>query len=202
MQQGIHVCYFSVEIRQRKTPHKTKHMVPSATPGIHQAPPGSCITTVYLIFLVFPSLSIFVFPFYGFPFSASIWLYVIFLFHSFSLTWTISLSEPLALSRKTSYPSPDRPGEEKRGNWRIVCQCYFFFFLLGKWNSFSFRRKAGAILVLMRNLYWLQMGPRRKNTGENLRRVSLCSRILTPYCWVQAQVGISPKVAKLFLSFL
>lgn len=60
------------------------------------------------------------------------------LFHSFSLTWTVSLSEPLALSRQTStllLRQTDREEgkkrEEKLEKERIVCQ-YHPFVLLGK----------------------------------------------------------------------
>ena len=43
------------------------------------------------------------------------------------------------------------------------------------WNAVFF-----FSFLLMRKLHWVQMGPGRNNTGENLRRITFCLRILTP----------------------
>lgn len=66
------------------------------------------------------------------------------LFHSVSLTWTVSLSEPLALSRQTSHPSAPTDREERGKKreqlekGRIVCQCHPFLLLFGKYKWFYF----------------------------------------------------------------
>lgn len=79
----------------------------------------------------------------------------------------------------------DRQRERKeRDKWekeRIVCQCHPFLLLLGE-GKFIFHLgwNINAAPAVMRKLYLRQMGPERNNTGENLRGVFLCSRILTP----------------------
>lgn len=86
---------------------------------------------------VLSCLCIFIFPSLRLSFSPSFWFYA-FLFHSSSLTWTVSLSEPLALSRQTSHPSAPtdrKSGKKEKEKWekgRIVCQCHPFLLLLGK----------------------------------------------------------------------
>lgn len=78
----------------------------------------------------------------------------------------------------------DRQREgEKEKNERKEGLCVSVIPFSSSWengNSFTFSWDTNAVLVLMRELYWVQMGPGRNKTGENLRGVSLCSRILTP----------------------
>lgn len=85
----------------------------------------------------------------------------------------ISLSEPLALSRQASHPSA-LTEREKRAEGRIVWRCHPFL------HCFSLNWNTDVVPVLIRKLYSRQLGPRKNNTRENLRGVSLCLRILTP----------------------
>lgn len=81
-----------------------------------------CIRASKLQYYTSPSLTfhswlcILIFSSTSFP-STSFWFYAS-LFHIFALTWTVSLSEPLALSRQTSHPSAltgrGRGGKRKR----------------------------------------------------------------------------------------
>lgn len=141
-----------------------------------------------LTFLSLSCLCIFIFPSLRLAFSPSFWFYVF-------LSFTASLSDLNHIvvrapgAEQTDIPPfcSDRQregkGEKKEKNERKEGLCVSVIPFSSSWengNSFTFSWDTDAVSVLMRKLYWVQMGPVRNTTGENLRGVSLYSRILTP----------------------
>lgn len=135
----------------------------------------------------FSCLCILIFSSPRLSFSPSFWFYA---FLSFTASlwpepyhcqspWRWADRHPTLLLRQT-----ERGGKERKRKMRERKDCVSVSSLSppsGRMEiRFSLSWNTDVVPALMRKLYLRQMGPGRNNTGENLRGVSLCSRILTP----------------------